>query len=598
MIVRVADGSERRLVRGGAPAWSPDGLQIAYIASGGAVEIVAVHGGRSRRVGSVSGTALDWQPLPSSRGRACQRPAHATVLASTPEAVVFSQRGERFYGCLKALGVTRLLLDTNTQSAFGGTLTAVRLAGRFAALVPEYFNQYANWEDETLYDLSSGKTTLLAEVAWDCSLGCPPSNNIAGLDSLALDSSGFAAWREISEPIPAMLTALSCPSASLCVAGDNAGNILTASDPVAGPGAWSIAVADQGQGIVGVSCPSVSMCVAADGAGNIFVSSDPTGGESARSRTKTAGSGVLESVSCASVTLCVAVGDGPMMFTSSDPSGGPSAWSSARVGSGGDRALAVSCPSVSLCVATVATQNPGGVVTSTDPTGGARASKTTLVDVDDCIGQWRSCARHHFTSSVHSAPSGTGREVSSIGSLMTGCCSRSPHGPGAYPAATSVAIREAMMGRAPILRTVFRDAAIHGPRAAAVARRGRVLESCAGLRTRWGHAAVAAPPVTGLWPLSINAAISPDRRLLSRLSDSGRAERRPQHSRRGSFGQRAEVRSATRSPNAIKLSSPRPLRLRRLEPEGVGASRGRLVAVAGRRRLRKRPPRTVERLGV
>ena len=259
LIVRVADGSERRLVRGGAPAWSPDGLQIAYIASGGAVEIVAVHGGRSRRVGSVSGTALDWQPLPSSRGRACQRPAHATVLASTPEAVVFSQRGERFYGCLKALGVTRLLLDTNTQSAFGGTLTAVRLAGRFAALVPEYFNQYANWEDETLYDLSSGKTTLLAEVAWDCSLGCPPSNNIAGLDSLALDSSGFAAWREISEPIPAMLTALSCPSASLCVAGDNAGNILTASDPVAGPGAWSIAVADQGQGIVGVSCPSVSM---------------------------------------------------------------------------------------------------------------------------------------------------------------------------------------------------------------------------------------------------------------------------------------------------------------------------------------------------
>jgi hypothetical protein len=108
-------------------------------------------------VGSVQGTAVDWQPSPRSPGHVCKRPTHASVLASNREAVVFSQRGERFYGCLKALGVTRLLLDTTTQSAFGGTLTAVRLAGRFAAFQPEYFNQYANWENETLYDLSSGK---------------------------------------------------------------------------------------------------------------------------------------------------------------------------------------------------------------------------------------------------------------------------------------------------------------------------------------------------------------------------------------------------------------------------------------------------------
>ena len=266
---------ERRLVRGGAPAWSPSGRRIAYIAPSGAVEIVGVHGGWSHRVGSVQGTAVDWQPSQSSQGHVCKRPAHASVLASNREAVVFSQRGERFYGCLKALGVTRLLLDTNTQSAFGGTLTAVRLAGRFAAFQPEYFNQYANWEDETLYDLSSGKATTLAHVAWECSGGCQ-SSTVDGLDFLALDSSGFAAWRETSGPIPAVLNALSCPSASLCVAGDNRGNILTSSEPLAGPDAWSIVAADQGQGIVGVSCPSVSMCVAVDGAGNIFVSTDPT----------------------------------------------------------------------------------------------------------------------------------------------------------------------------------------------------------------------------------------------------------------------------------------------------------------------------------
>jgi WD40-like Beta Propeller Repeat len=105
-IVRVAGGSERRLVPGGAPAWSPNGRRIAYIAAGGAVEIVAVHGGRPHHIGSVRGTALDWQPLPSSERHTCKPPTGSTVLASNREAVVFSQRGftQRgfIYGCLPA----------------------------------------------------------------------------------------------------------------------------------------------------------------------------------------------------------------------------------------------------------------------------------------------------------------------------------------------------------------------------------------------------------------------------------------------------------------------------------------------------------------
>jgi WD40 repeat protein len=373
-IVRVADGSERRLVRGGAPAWSPNGLRIAYIASGGAVEIVAVHGGRSRRVGSVSGTALDWQPLPSSRAHACKPPARATVLASNREAVLFSQGGHPVYGCLKALGVTRRLPEAGTDFR---ALIAVRLAGRFAALEPEYSNQYADWAYATLYDLSSGKATHLDEVVFY------GTGTRDGLDFLALDSSGFAAWRDTSRPIPSQLSAMSCPSASLCVAGDDAGNILTSSDPLGGPDAWSIAVADQGQGIVGISCPSVSMCVAADSAGNIVVSTDPTGGQSAWSKTNIAQDGGPQSVSCASVTLCVAVGNGgkadsrATILTSSDPGGGASAWSSARVGSGADDVVSVSCPSVSLCVAVT---DAGEVVTSTDPTGGASAWKETPID--------------------------------------------------------------------------------------------------------------------------------------------------------------------------------------------------------------------------
>jgi hypothetical protein len=417
-IVRVADGTERRLVRGGAPTWSPDGSQIAYIASGGAVEIVAAHGGTSRRVGAVDGTALDWQPLPSSRGHACKPPARATVLASNREAVVFSQDGgERFYGCLKALGVTRLLPDTDTQSAFAGTPTAVRLAGRFAALQFENSNQYSDyWASSTLYDISSGKATPLADVT----LHAPGAPSVDGLDFLALDSSGFAAWRQTTRPVPQPISAISCPSASLCVAGDETG-ILSSTNPTGGASAWnSGAVAS----ISGLSCPSVSLCVAVDGGNDVLTSTDPTGGASAWTKTRigkgwlgltavscpsvslcvagdasggiltatdpTGGAGAwtkttidatinaLQAVSCPSVSLCVAVDDSGNALASTDPTGGASAWTPTKKGTGAGKVLdAVSCPSVSLCVAG---DDYGNILTATDPTGGASAWTKTKID--------------------------------------------------------------------------------------------------------------------------------------------------------------------------------------------------------------------------
>ena len=131
-VVRVRDGAERRLVRGAAPAWSPTGRRIAYIGSAGAVEIVAAQGGRSSHVGSVDGTALDWQPVPPSARRACSPPAGSTVLASNREAVVFSHGAAVFYGCLKAVGRIRRLLDTSRD--YFSALAAVRLAGRFDQL--------------------------------------------------------------------------------------------------------------------------------------------------------------------------------------------------------------------------------------------------------------------------------------------------------------------------------------------------------------------------------------------------------------------------------------------------------------------------------
>jgi WD40-like Beta Propeller Repeat len=370
--VRVADGTQRRLVRGGAPAWSPDGRQIAYIAAGGTVEIVAARGGPPHKVGSVRGAALDWQPLASSARPVCKPPRGSTVVASNREAVVFSPRPLVFSGCLKALGRTQLLLDWT--NCYCGPVMAVRLAGRFAAIQSGSGKAPSVAENDTLFDLSSGNATPLAGVSWDSSNG----HIVYGLDSLSLDLSGFAAWRETTRPVPAGIGAISCPSASLCVADDRAGNILSSTNPTGGESAWNSTGVLSSPASGGFSCPSISLC-AAVGVSSVLTATDPSGGASAWMTAPIGGYPDLGAISCPSVSLCVAGGGGPnilTILTSTDPTGGASAWTTASIPYGG-RLSGVSCPSVSLCVATT---NSEDVFTSTNPTGGASTWTKTTVD--------------------------------------------------------------------------------------------------------------------------------------------------------------------------------------------------------------------------
>jgi hypothetical protein len=379
-IVALRGGTERRLVSGTGPVWSPDGRQIAYIGPGGSVEITAVRRGRPHAVGAVHGSALDWQPLPASDSKPCTPPQGATVLASSPQAVVFSQRGSVFSGCLKALGRTRRLLDASPY--FYGLL-AVRLAGRFAALETEGETQYAVTESATAYDLGSGKATNLATLSYDWNGG-----PVDGLDFSALDSSGFAAWRETSRPMSPGLRAMSCPSVSLCIGGDGAGNIVSSANPTAGAQAWGLDAVVSGEPILAVSCPSTSLCVAS-GWNHLLTATDPAGGASAWTSTPTVSSTGVYAISCPSVSLCVAGGaaatahGAATILTSTDPTRGTSSWSSAPIAPGPGLVGSVSCPSVSLCVATT---NTGAVFTSTHPTGGASAWTSATVDRGQYLG--------------------------------------------------------------------------------------------------------------------------------------------------------------------------------------------------------------------
>jgi hypothetical protein len=177
---------------------------------------------------------------------------------------------------------------------------------------------------------------------------------------------------------------VSCPSVSLCVAVDGAGNVVTSTDPTGGQGAWTATSVDGDNVLYGVSCPSVSQCVAVDGTGNVVTSTDPTGGQSAWTATSVDRDNGLYGVSCPSVSRCVAVGSGGNVVTSTDPTGGQSAWTVTNV-DGYNPVSGVSCPSASLCVGVGGysglhgSYNSGYVLTSTDPTG-AHSWRVSTVD--------------------------------------------------------------------------------------------------------------------------------------------------------------------------------------------------------------------------
>ena len=402
-VASVGRGAAKRLVKGGAPAFSPDGRALAFIAHGANVYIVGVRGGRPRLVPGIQARSVDWQPLtPTSAGR-CSVPPGASVVAQTAEALVTYSPGTPqtpWYGCLQATGHRWPLVSLAAVPAgTNATVGQVQGAGRFVVFLlttTDASQNCANAVDEV--DLGSGKLSSLYSQT------CTASSR--GVDSLALDSSGFTAWRTHQQvATPLALSGVACPSSSLCVAVDGHGNaavsttpttagswslnktapaftdircpsatlcvgldggqIVTTTSPTGGPAAWSAPVTIDSSQLTDVACaPSSTQCVAVDNAGNVLSSTSPTSGAAAWQTTNVDGTNFLSGVSCPSTVLCVAVGQGGDVLTSSDPWAATPSWSHSNAESTFGL-FGVSCPSSTFCVSSDSSgnllrkQNPG-----------------------------------------------------------------------------------------------------------------------------------------------------------------------------------------------------------------------------------------------
>jgi hypothetical protein len=143
------------------------------------------------------------------------------------------------------------------------------------------------------------------------------------------------------------LESVSCPSASLCVAVDDAGYVITSHDPTGGGATWKGASTGSSvpmsEAFTGVSCPSVSLCVAADADGQVVTWNPSSLGSKPKQASVDPTSGLF-GVWCHSVSLCFA-GD---LYVSTRPAGGAPSWTRAEIGF--SDASDVSCPSASMCL--------------------------------------------------------------------------------------------------------------------------------------------------------------------------------------------------------------------------------------------------------
>jgi WD40-like Beta Propeller Repeat len=208
MIARARGGSVRRLVRGTAPAWSPDGRWIAFFDGRHRLSVAPAGGGRVRRVGKVTGQTVDWQPLPTKPPAVCRTPPGSTVVAGSETArisldkVLATTAGAPPFaaawaamGCLRADGRERLLTTGGAGEGSISNVTAAAVAGNYAALAIHLDDYKGNGVGTGvgLFDLRTG--TPVRGLSGDTYTNfCSPDTCESSIDQLMLGSDAVTAF--------------------------------------------------------------------------------------------------------------------------------------------------------------------------------------------------------------------------------------------------------------------------------------------------------------------------------------------------------------------------------------------------------------------
>jgi len=189
---------------------------------------------------------------------------------------------------------------------------------------------------------------------------------------------GAAAWSTTQLEGSMELRGISCASSAFCVAvGDNGDNTrpeptdqalaLSSTNPLAG--AWEKVTFPGRQHLFGVSCPSAQLCVSGDELGNLLVATDPSSG--AWHQIDGGGSVQITDSACPSPTLCLAVDDNGDALSSTNPTGGAEDWTFTNIApfpqgeeTAANAFFAVSCPGRSFCAIAA---NKGQIFTSQNP---------------------------------------------------------------------------------------------------------------------------------------------------------------------------------------------------------------------------------------
>ncbi len=220
-------------------------------------------------------------------------------------------------------------------------------------------------------------------------LACPTSTECVAIDdagkilSSADPGGGAGAWRALnfgigvygSEDEPGNSGDIVCPSASLCVTGNN-GEILVSQHPLGSSTAWRATngLDDESNSVAGISCPSTAFCMALDaeedGGGQVLVSSAPSSNAHGWISSMWPATN-LGPVACASSTLCI-VGSGSTLYVTTDPGATPPSWNPIHLAKA---VVSLACPGTSLCVGT---DSSHAVVSSTQPAIASSWKQTTI----------------------------------------------------------------------------------------------------------------------------------------------------------------------------------------------------------------------------